>query len=94
MNEIVDMFNQMQKKFMQSYKEVHEIIQSMPVSLDDIDLEDETDDLDDYGAAVEDLDDFDDLDDSELDALLDFDFDDGSTGDTREFRIARPDGKD
>ncbi len=36
MNEIVDLFNQMQKKFMQSYKEVHEIIQSMPASLSDI----------------------------------------------------------
>ena len=39
MNEIVDLFNQMQRKFMVSYKEVHEIIQSMPASLDDIDLE-------------------------------------------------------
>ena len=36
MNEIVELFNQMQKKFMQSYKEVHEIIQSMPASLSDI----------------------------------------------------------
>ena len=36
MNEIVEMFNQMQRKFMQSYKEVHEIIQSMPASLSDI----------------------------------------------------------
>ena len=39
MNEIVDLFNQMQRKFMVSYKEVHEIIQSMPASLDEIDLE-------------------------------------------------------
>ncbi len=79
MNEIVDMFNQMQKKFMQSYKEVHEIIQSMPVSLDDIDLDDEDDDLDgddlDGFGSYDDLDDLDDLDDGDLDALLDFDFD-------------------
>lgn len=36
MNEIVEMFNQMQRKFMVSYKEVHEIIQSMPSSLSDM----------------------------------------------------------
>ena len=84
MNEIVDMFNQMQKKFMQSYKEVHEIIQSMPVSLDDIDLEEEDsagDDFDDFDGSLEDLDDYDDMDDKDLDALLDFDFDDGEEGD-------------
>ncbi len=48
MNEIVDMFNQMQRKFMQSYKEVHEIIQSMPVSLSDFgdNQEGEEDDYD------------------------------------------------
>ena len=45
MNEIVEMFNQMQRKFMQSYKEVHEIIQSMPASLSDID------DFGEYSAA-------------------------------------------
>ena len=44
MNDIVDMFNQMQKKFMQSYKEVHEIIQSMPASLDDINIDPEDED--------------------------------------------------
>ena len=79
MNEIVDMFNQMQKKFMQSYKEVHEIIQSMPVSLDEIDLDDE-DDFDNGGDfhefdGVDDLDDLDELDDGNLDPLLDFEFD-------------------
>jgi cell division septum initiation protein DivIVA len=48
MNEIVDLFNQMQRKFMQSYKEVHEIIQSMPASLDDINISSaEEDDYDD-----------------------------------------------
>ena len=44
MNEIVEMFNQMQRKFMQSYKEVHEIIQSMPASLSDIASGDDDDD--------------------------------------------------
>lgn len=39
MNEIVDLFNQMQRRFMQSYKEIHEITQSMPDSLDDIDVD-------------------------------------------------------
>ena len=91
MNEIVDMFNQMQKKFMQSYKEVHEIIQSMPVSLDDIDLDD--DDPDSFGgpgrmdSSFEDFDDSDDLDemdDSDIDALLDFDFDEEDSGDDEE----------
>ena len=57
MNEIVDLFNQMQKKFMQSYKEVHEIIQSMPASLDDMDL----------GLAEEELDDSEALDEDDLD---------------------------
>ena len=45
MNDIVRMFNQIQRKFMQSYKEVHEIINSMPEAFDDADLNDE-DDLD------------------------------------------------
>ena len=87
MNEIVDMFNQMQKKFMQSYKEVHEIIQSMPVSLDDIDLDDddEDDEIDDFGGGYEDLDELDDLDDGDLDALLDFDFDGGDPDDEEPF---------
>ena len=48
MNDIVRMFNQIQRKFMQSYKEVHEIINSMPEAFDDADLNDE-DDLDDEG---------------------------------------------
>ncbi len=47
MNDIVRMFNQIQKKFMQSYKEVHEIINSMPEAFDDANLDDE--DLDDEG---------------------------------------------
>ena len=47
MNEIVDLFNQMQRRFMQSYKEIHEITQSMPDSLDDINVDfDEEDNLD------------------------------------------------
>ena len=57
MNEIVDLFNQMQKKFMQSYKEVHSIIQSMPASLDDMDL----------GLAEEELDEGEALDEEDLD---------------------------
>ncbi len=48
MNDIVRMFNQIQKKFMQSYKEVHEIINSMPEAFDDANLDDE-EDLDDEG---------------------------------------------
>ena len=73
MNEIVDLFNQMQRKFMQSYKEVHEIIQSMPASLDDIDLTDgdeETDDGLDRELLLDDALDADDFDDSDLDELL------------------------
>ena len=47
MNEIVDLFNQMQRRFMQSYKEIHEITQSLPDSLDDINVDfDEEDNLD------------------------------------------------
>ncbi len=85
MNEIVDLFNQMQRKFMQSYKEVHEIIQNMPASLDDIDLEGEElieDALEespdngagelDFGEASLDGPEFG---QEELDALLDFDMD-------------------
>ena len=84
MNEIVDLFNQMQRKFMQSYKEVHEIIQSMPASLDDMDLDfgldeegeedlDEADlDLSSLGIDFdddEDLDDYDELTDDMVDDL-------------------------
>ncbi len=36
MNGIVDLINQAQKRFMSSYKEVHQIINSMPTSLNDI----------------------------------------------------------
>ncbi len=71
MNEIVDLFNQMQKKFMQSYKEVHEIIQSMPASLSDINLGVEVDDDEDFDDADIDLKSlgisFDDLDDDGFD---------------------------
>ena len=47
MNEIVELINQMQRKFMTSYKEMHEIVQNMPGSLQDMDeaepAENETD---------------------------------------------------
>lgn len=36
MNGIVELINQAQKRFMSSYKEVHQIINSMPTSLNDI----------------------------------------------------------
>ncbi len=73
MNEIVELFNQMQKKFMQSYKEVHELIQSMPVTLGDIGLSGNLDDEDDE-------EDFDDV-DLELKALgIDIDFDEDFEG--------------
>lgn len=39
MNGIVDLINQAQKRFMSSYKEVHQIISSMPTSLNDIEDE-------------------------------------------------------
>ena len=41
MNGIVELINQAQKRFMASYKEVHQIISTMPTSLQDI--EDERD---------------------------------------------------
>ena len=77
MNEIVELFNQMQRKFMQSYKEVHEIIQSMPASLDDMDLglapldddealDEEDLDLGSLGIHFDEDDDFDEFDDEEL----------------------------
>ncbi len=47
MNDIVELFNQMQKKFMTSYKEVHEIIQSMPGSLNEFGIGVDDDDFDD-----------------------------------------------
>lgn len=73
MNEIVDMFNKMQKKFMQSYKEVHEIIQSMPASLSDIKI-DSDEPLILYDSE-EDFDDEDMFDDEEFDTILDFTLD-------------------
>jgi cell division septum initiation protein DivIVA len=36
MNEIVDLINEVQKRFMRAYKEIHEVIQRMPASFDDI----------------------------------------------------------
>ena len=39
MNEIVQLINQAQKRFMASYKEVHQIISTMPTSLNDIEEE-------------------------------------------------------
>ena len=41
MNEIVQLINQAQKRFMASYKEVHQIISTMPTSLNDIEEEPE-----------------------------------------------------
>lgn len=62
MNEVLNMFNQVQKKFMQSYKDIHEIADSMPGSIGEAvipkssvadDEEYENDDLD----TLDDLDD-------------------------------------
>ena len=99
MNEIVDLFNQMQKKFMQSYKEVHEIIQSMPASLSDINLGVEVDDDEDFDEADLDLKSLginldDDFDDDFLDA--DEDFDDTKESDRIEDtnELAKMDGAD
>ncbi|MEE3420513.1 MAG: hypothetical protein VZR02_05355 [Lachnospiraceae bacterium] len=62
MDEIVDSFNKMQKKFMQSYKEIHEITDSLPDHLED------TIDAGDYDENESDMDDFeDDEEDDELD---------------------------
>ena len=41
MNEIVQLINQAQRRFMASYKEVHQIISTMPSSLNDIEEEGE-----------------------------------------------------
>ena len=97
MNEIVDLFNQMQKKFMQSYKEVHEIIQSMPASLDDMDLdfgldEDGEEDLDEADLDLsslgidfddeEDFDDYDELTDDMVDDLASLSAMDGADSET------------
>ena len=87
MNEIVDLFNQMQRKFMQSYKEVHELIQSMPVTLGDIGLITENDD--------EEEDDFDDA-DLDLKALginIDFDDDFDADDEFEEEQLLRADKK-
>ena len=58
LNEVVELINQVQRKFMQSYKEVHEIIQSMPASMRDIDVSEEDEENEDT-AEESDLDDFD-----------------------------------
>lgn len=83
MKDTVEMFNAMQRKFMQSYKEVHKIIQSMPGSLEDIglleqkgadssedseDLDEDLDDLSSFGIKFNDDDYNEDLDD-DLDDL-------------------------
>ena len=39
MNEIVDLINEVQKRFMRAYKEIHEVIQRMPASFDDIETD-------------------------------------------------------
>ena len=39
MNEIVDLINEVQKRFMRAYKEIHEVVQRVPASFDDIDSE-------------------------------------------------------
>ena len=41
LNEIVELINQAQKRFMASYKEVHNIINTMPESLSDMECEEE-----------------------------------------------------
>ena len=76
MNEIVELINQAQKRFMSSYKEVHRIVSTMPDSLRDMgDLEcmeiqgDETDCLD--AADNEDaLDEAEDLTEEEMEKLF------------------------
>ena len=41
LNEIVELINQAQKRFMASYKEVHNIINAMPESLSDMEYEED-----------------------------------------------------
>lgn len=41
MNDILEMINEAQRKFMNSYKEVHEVIQNMPFSLSEMDPQDD-----------------------------------------------------
>ncbi|MDO4619665.1 MAG: hypothetical protein Q4B09_03485 [Lachnospiraceae bacterium] len=76
MNEIVDMLNQMQRKFMVSYKEMHEIVQSMPSSLDDINLDAEEDFSEEDEILNFGMDSFlddEDFEDSDMDIVLAFD---------------------
>ena len=39
MNEIVDLINEVQKRFMRAYKEIHEVVQHMPAPFGDIETE-------------------------------------------------------
>ena len=57
MNGIVELINQAQRRFMQSYKEVHHIVQNIPDSLSDID-EDLAEDFAEDFADLEELEDF------------------------------------
>lgn len=50
LNEIVELINQAQRRFMTSYKEVHEIIKTMPSSLSD--MEEDAEDFDEEDAEV------------------------------------------
>jgi cell division septum initiation protein DivIVA len=53
MNEVVELINQMQRKFMTSYKEMHEIVQNMPGSLNDMgEAEDSGNEADDDTAGI------------------------------------------
>jgi len=71
MNGIVELINQAQRRFMMSYKEVHQIIQNIPDSLSDIDEDmaeeyDESEGVDDFDMGTVDEDEFE---VEELDAL-------------------------
>lgn len=96
MNDIVRMFNQIQRKFMQSYKEVHEIINSMPEAFDDADLNDE-DDLDDEGdddlRAISTGFSLDDLDEEADELDLDDDSDEAAGADAKKSGDAEDDDK-
>ncbi|MGN0256368.1 MAG: hypothetical protein ACI4D6_10365 [Chordicoccus sp.] len=86
MNDIVRMFNQIQRKFMQSYKEVHEIINSMPEAFDDAELSDEDeldDENDDELQAISSGFSLDDLDEEADELDLDDDSDDENSTNTK-----------
>ncbi len=71
MDDVVNMFHQLQRKFVVTYKDMNEIIESMPESLDEFYLGGEDDDLDEGELHIKEvripLDDID-LDDEETDA--------------------------